>query len=267
MNEENKNVQATGTANNGINTNTNNENETKKGTKTMNKTAAKELTTEQKEQLEKLGNKILSNLTKNYALGKALIEVKALLEGTVEKFESYCKDHFKLAHAHVSRLMNYARVRDNIGMGNQNVYIPENTLRGLDRYSAEIQKQIWEEAKRLAGDQKMPNTKQVQDARKKIAPKDEQNPVDMKKQFRSRVLNAQVDLEKEKPVEIIRKAENVAKIKAVIKELVQRVELMPEEQTEICEIIKAKAEAEARELMTRKSMATEDKEIGEVKAA
>ena len=265
MNEENKNVQATGTANNGINTN--NENETKKGKNEMNKTPAKELTAEQKEQLKKLSKVILSNLAKNYVMGKALIQVKALLEGTAEKFEPYCKKHFKLAHSHVNRLMNYVRIRENIGMEDQKVYIPETTLRGLDRYSAEIQKQIWEEAKRLAGDQKIPTTKQVQDVRKKIAPKDEQNPGDMKKQFHSRALNAQVDLEKEKPVEIIRKAENVAKIKAVIKELVQRVELMPEEQTEICEIIKAQAEAEARKLMTRKSTETEDKENEEVKAA
>ena len=121
--------------------------------------------------------------------------------------------------------MNYARVRDNIGMGNQNVYIPENTLRGLDKYSAEIQKQIWEEAKRLAGDQKMPNTKQVQDARKKIAPKDEQNPSDMKKQFHSRALDIEVDLEKDKPADVIRKAENLTKAKAAIKEIVRRVEL------------------------------------------
>ena len=227
----------------------------------------RELTVEQFEKLQALTEQIRGDQTKNYALGKALLEVKNLLMGTGIGFENYCKKHFNIAHAHVSRLMNYARVRDNIGMGNQNVYIPENTLRGLDRYSAEIQKQIWEEAKRLAGDQKMPNTKQVQDARKKIAPKDEQNPSDMKKQFHSRALNAQVDLEMEKPVEIIRKAENVAKIKAVIKELVQRVELMPEEQTEICEIIKAKAEAEAVALMTRKSTDTEDKETREVKAA
>ena len=265
MNEESKNVQTTETTNNNTNTNnTNNTNE--KGTKAMNATPAKELTQEQKEQLEKLSKQILGSLTKNYVLGKALIQVKALLEGTTEKFEPYCKEHFKLAHSQVNRLINYAKVRDNIGMGNQKVYIPENMLRGLDKYTAEIQKAIWEEAKRMAGDQ-MPTTAQVQDARKKIAPKTEQKPGDQKMQFRSRALNAQVDLENEKPVEIIRKAGDVAKIKAVIKEIIQRKELTAEEQKEICEFIKIKAESEAMELMTPKSAVSEGKDNSEVKAA
>jgi len=180
MKEESKNIQAAGTTNN---TNNTNNKETKKGKKAMNTTPAKELTAEQKTQLQKLSKEILGNLTKNYALGKALIEVKALLEGTAEKFEPYCKEHFNLAHSQVNRLMNYAKVRDNIGMGNQAEYISENTLRGLDRFTAEIQKQIWEEAKRLAGDQKMPTTAQVQEARKKVAPKTEQDLGDKKKQF------------------------------------------------------------------------------------
>jgi len=264
MGKENKNVQTAGTASN-MNS-TNSKKETKKGNKAMNATPVKELTAEQKEQLKKLGEEILGNLTRNYALGKALSEVKALLEGTAEKFEPYCKEHFKLAHSQVNRLMNYAKVRDNIGMGNQEVYIPENMLRGLDRYSAEDQKRIWEEAKRTAGDQ-MPTTAQVQEARKKIAPKTEQNLGDKKMQFHSRVLNAQVDLEKEGPVEIIRKAENVAKIKAVIKEIIQRKELTAEEQKDICEFIKIKAESEAMELMTPKSADSEGKDNGEVKAA
>ena len=261
MGEEKKTVQTTGNA-----TNTNDKKEKKKGTKAMNATPAKELTQEQKEKLEKLSKQILGNLTKNYALGKALSEVKALLEGTAEKFETYCKEHFKLAHSQVNRLINYAKVRDNIGMGNQDVYIPENMLRGLDRYTAEIQKAIWEEAKRMAGD-RMPTTAQVQDARKKIAPKIEQNPGDKKMQFHSRALNVQVDLENEKPVEIIRKAENVAKIKAVIKEIIQRKELTAEEQKEICEFIKSKAESEAMALMTSRAADSEGKDNGEVKAA
>lgn len=261
MKEESRNIQAAGTTNN-----TNNK-ETKKGKKAMNTTPAKELTAEQKTQLQKLSEEILGNLTKNYALGKALIEVKALLEGTAENFEPYCKEHFNLAHSQVNRLMNYAKVRDNIGMGNQDEYISENTLRGLDRFTAEIQKQIWEEAKRLAGDQKMPTTAQVQEARKKVAPKAEQDLGDKKKQFHSRALNAQIDLEKEKPVEVIRKAETVAKVEAVIREVAQRVELTPEEQSEICEFIKSKAESEARELMSKKSTDSGDKESGELKAA
>ena len=263
MNEESKNVQTTETNNN---TNNNETTNNKKGTKAMNTTTAKELTQEQKEQLEKLSKRILGSLTKNYALGKALIQVKALLEGTAEKFEPYCKEHFKLAHSQVNRLINYARVRNNIGMGNQDVYIPENMLRGLDKYTAEIQKAIWEEVKRMAGD-RMPTTAQVQEARKKIAPKTEQNPGDKKMQFRSRALNAQVDLENEKPVEIIRKAENVAKIKAVIKEIIQRKGLTEEEQKEICEFIKAKAESEAMALMTSRAADSEEKDNGEVKAA
>ena len=257
MNEESKNVQTTETTNN-----TNNE----KGTKAMNATPAKELTQEQKEQLEKLSKQILGSLTKNYVLGKALIQVKALLEGTTEKFEPYCKEHFKLAHSQVNRLINYARVRNNIGMGNQEVYIPENMLRGLDKYTPETQKDIWEEAERMAGD-RMPTTAQVQEARKRIAPKTEQNPGDRKMQFHSRALNVQVDLEKEKPVEIIRKAENVAKIKAVIREIILRKELTEEEQKEICEFIKAKAESEAMELMTPKSADSEEKDTDKVKAA
>ena len=265
MNEESKNVQTTETTNNNTNTNnTNNTNE--KGTKAMNATPAKELTQEQKEQLEKLSKQILGSLTKNYVLGKALIQVKALLEGTTEKFEPYCKEHFKLAHSQVNRLINYAKVRDNIGMGNQKVYIPENMLRGLDKYTAEIQKAIWEEAKRMAGDQ-MPTTAQVQDARKKIAPKTEQKPGDQKMQFHSRALNTQVDLENEKPVEIIRKAGDVAKIKAVIKEIIQRKGLTEEEQKEICEFIKAKAESEAMALMTSRAADSEEKDNGEAKAA
>ena len=263
MGKEQKNVQTTGTANN-MNSN-NSKKEMKKGTKAMNATPAKELTQEQKEQLQKLNEEILGNLTRNYALGKALIQVKALLEGTAEKFEPYCKEHFKLAHSQVNRLINYARVRNNIGMGNQEVYIPENMLRGLDKYTAETQKAIWEEAKRMAGD-RMPTTAQIQDARKKIAPKIEQNPGDKKMQFHSRALNEQVDLENEKPVEIIRKAGDVAKIKAVIKEIIQRKELTEEDQKEICEFIKDKAESEAMELMTPKSTDSEEKD-GEVKAA
>lgn len=264
MGKEQKNVQTTGTANN---TNSNNsKKEMKKGNKVMNATPAKELTPEQKEQLKKLSEEILGNLTRNYALGKALSEVKSLLEGTAEKFEPYCKEHFKLAHSQVNRLMNYAKVRDNIGMGDQDVYIPENMLRGLDKYTAEIQVKIWEEAKRMAGDQ-MPTTAQVQDARKKIAPKTEQKPGDKKMQFHSRALNVQVDLKNDKPVEIIRKAENVAQIKAVIKEIIQRKGLTEEEQKDICEFIKSKAESEAMELMTSRSAGSEEKDNGEEKAA
>ena len=261
MGEEKKTVQTTGNA-----TNTNDKKEKKKGTKAMNATPAKELTLEQKDELKKLNEEILGNLTRNYVLGKALIRVKALLEGTAEKFEPYCKEHFKLAHSQVNRLMNYAKVRNNIGMGDQDVYIPENMLRGLDKYTPETQKDIWEEAERMAGD-RMPTTAQVQEARKRIAPKTEQNPGDRKMQFHSRALNVQVDLEKEKPVEIIRKAENVAKIKAVIREIILRKELTEEEQKEICEFIKAKAESEAMELMTPKSADSEGKDNSEVKAA
>ena len=121
MGKENKNVQTAGTASN-MNS-TNSKKETKKGNKVMNATPAKELTPEQKEQLKKLSEEILGNLTRNYALGKALSEVKALLEGTAEKFEPYCRAHFGLAHSQVNRLMNYARTRDNIGMGDRDVYI------------------------------------------------------------------------------------------------------------------------------------------------
>ena len=86
-------------------------------------------------------------------------------------------------------------------------------------------------------------------------------------QFHSRALNAQVDLENEKPVEIIRKAGDVAKIKAVIKEIIQRKELTEEEQKEICEFIKAKAESEAMALMTSRSADSEGKDNSEEKAA
>lgn len=86
-------------------------------------------------------------------------------------------------------------------------------------------------------------------------------------QFHSRALNAQVDLENEKPVEIIRKAGDVAKIKAVIKEIIQRKELTEEEQKEICEFIKSKAESEAMALMTSRSADSEGKDNSEEKAA
>lgn len=240
-----------------------------KGNAAMNKKtpAAKVLTDEEKKQLKELNTRILDNLTRNYELGKALREVKTLLEGTTEKFGDYCETHYKLAHSQVNRLMKYAIVRDNLGLGDQNVFIPENTLRGLDKYDAELQRKIWEEAKALAGDQKMPTTAQVQDARKKVAPmEDGSNPADMKKQFHSRALNSQVDLEQETPVEVVRKAETVAKVKAVIREIAQRVEMTAEERNEICEFIKAKAEAEAMDLMTRKAE-SEDREDAEVKAA
>lgn len=55
------------------------------------------------------------------------------------------------------------------------------------------------------------------------------------------------------PADVIRKAENLAKAKAVIKEVIRRVELTPEEKEEICEFIKTKAEEEAMALMTPKS--------------
>ena len=74
-------------------------------------------------------------------------------------------------------------------------------------------------------------------------------------------------VEKDKPVEIILKAESVAKIKAVIKEIIQRKELTAEEKKEICEFIKIKAESEEMELMTPKSAVSEEKDNGEVKAA
>ena len=47
--------------------------------------------------------------------------------------------------------------------------------------------------------------------------------------------------------------ENLAKARDAIREVIQRVELTPEEKEEICEFIKAKAEEEALALMTPKS--------------
>ena len=47
--------------------------------------------------------------------------------------------------------------------------------------------------------------------------------------------------------------ENLAKARDAIREVIQRVELTPEEKEEICEFIKAKAEEEAMALMTPKS--------------
>lgn len=236
-----------------INTVTVTTKETTKGNANMSKATPKELTAEQKEQLEGLRQQILGLLTKNYELGKALIEVKALLAGTTVKFEPYCKKHFGLAHSQVNRLMNYAKTRDNIEVGDQNVYISENTLRGLSKYPAATQKKIWEEAVKLAGDKKIPTAAQVSDARKKVVPKDDLNPSDLKKQFHSRALDADVDLETEKPVDVIRKAENLAKTKAAIKEVIRRVELTPAEKDEICEFIKTKAAEEAMALMTPKT--------------
>lgn len=52
---------------------------------------------------------------------------------------------------------------------------------------------------------------------------------------------------------MIRKAENLTKAKAAIKEIVRRVELTQKEMVDICEFIKTKAEEEAMELMTPKS--------------
>ena len=49
------------------------------------------------------------------------------------------------------------------------------------------------------------------------------------------------------------KAKNLAKARDAIREVIQRVELTPEEKEEICEFIKAKAEEEAMALMTPKS--------------
>ena len=238
----------------------------KKGNGPMNKAALKELTEDQKTQLAALNERILGSLTKNYVLGKALIEVKELLKGTVEKFEPYCKEHFNLAHSQVNRLMHYAATRDNIGMGEKDVYIPENTLRGLDKYSADVQKKIWEEAEKLAGEEKIPTSANVADARKKIAPKDEPKQ-DLKKKFHSRALNADVDLEKEKPVDVIRKADSVAKIKSVINEVVLRVELTSEERKKICEFIKTKAAEEAMALMAPKSATGKSENKGVEKVA
>ena len=238
----------------------------KKGNPKMNAKPTKELTAEQKKQLEALNERILGSLTKNYELGKALIEVKALLKGTVEKFEPYCKEHFNLAHSQVNRLMHYATTRDNIGMGDEEVYIPENTLRGLDRYPAETQMAIWEEAKKLAGEKDIPTAANVADARKKIAPKEEPKQ-DLKKKFHSRALNADVDLEKEKPVDVIRKADSVAKIKSVINEVVLRVELTSEERKKICEFIKTKAAEEAMALMAPKSATGKSENKGVEKVA
>lgn len=230
----------------------------RKGNANMDKAAPKELTAEQKKQLEALNERILGSLTKNYELGKALIEVKALLRGTVEKFEPYCREHFNLAHSQVNRLMHYAATRDNIGMGEKDVYIPENTLRGLDKYSADVQKEIWAEAEKLAGKEKIPTSANVADARKKLAPKDEPKQ-DLKKKFHSRALNADVDLEKENPVDVIRKADSVAKIKSVIGEIVPRIKMTQKDREAICELIKAKAEEEAMALMDPQSPAEGNK--------
>lgn len=230
----------------------------KKGNPQMNAKPTKELTEEQKKQLEALNERILGSLTKNYELGKALIEVKALLKGTTEKFEPYCKEHFNLAHSQVNRLMHYATTRDNIGVGEKDVYIPENTLRGLDRYPAETQMAIWEEAKKLAGEKDIPTAANVTDARKKIAPKEEPKQ-DLKKKYHSRALNADVDLEKENPVDVIRKADSVAKIKSVIGEIVPRIKMTQKDREAICELIKAKAEEEAMALMDPQSPAEGNK--------
>ena len=238
----------------------------KKGNPKMNAKPTKELTAEQKKQLEALNERILGSLTKNYELGKALIEVKALLKGTVEKFEPYCKEHFNLAHSQVNRLMHYATTRDNIGMGEKDVYIPENTLRGLDRYPAETQMEIWEEAKKLAGEKDIPTAANVADARKKIAPKEEPKQ-DLKKKFHSRALNADIDLDKEKPVDVIRRADSVAKIKSVINEVVLRVELTSEDRKKICEFIKIKAAEEAMALMAPKSATGKSENKGVEKVA
>ena len=219
-------------------------------------TAPRELTAEQKEKLQALSERILGNLTRNYELGKALIEVKALLEGTAEKFEPYCRNHFGLAHSQVNRLMNYTRTRDNIGMGEQDVYISENALRCLANDPAELQKKICEEAKKLA-EGEIPTTANIKDARKQLVPEVAE---EAKKQFHSRALDADVDLETEKPADVIRKAENLTKAKAVIKEVIRRVELTPEEKEEICEFIKAKAEEEAMALMTPKSAEAKEEE-------
>ena len=215
----------------------------------MNTSPAKELSQEQKDELKKLNEEILGNLTRNYVLGKALIRVKALLEGTAEKFEPYCRNHFGLAHSQVNRLMNYARTRDNIGMGEQDVYISENALRCLANDPAELQKKIWEEAKKLA-EGEIPTTANIKDARKQLVPEVAE---EAKKQFHSRALDADVDLDTEKPADVIRKAKNLAKAKDAIREIIQRVELTPEEKEEICEFIKTKAEEEAMALMTPKS--------------
>ena len=220
-------------------------------------TASRELTAEQKEKLQALSERILGNLTRNYELGKALIEVKALLEGTAEKFEPYCRAHFGLAHSQVNRLMNYARTRDNIGMGDRDVYISENALRCLANAPAELQKMIWEEAKKLAEGQKIPTTENIRDARKRLVPEVAE---EAKKQFHSRALNADVDLDTEKPADVIRKAKNLAKAKDAIREVIKRVELTSEEKEEICEFIKAKAEEEAMALMTPKSAEAKEEE-------
>ena len=164
-------------------TNTATVNTDKKGTK--GKTAAfhpalRELTAEQQEKLRALNAQILSNLTRNYELGKALIEVKGLLEGTAEKFEPYCRKHFGLAHSQVNRLMNYSRTRDNIGMGDRDVYISENALRCLANDPAELQQKVWEEAKKLAEGQELPTTENIKEARKHLVP---EVAVEVKKQF------------------------------------------------------------------------------------
>ena len=212
--------------------------------------APRELTAEQKEKLQALSERILGNLTRNYETGKALIEVKSLLEGTAEKFDPYCRAHFGLAHSQVNRLMNYARTRDNIGMGDRDVYISENALRCLANDPAELQQKIWEEAKKLAEGQELPTTENIKEARKRLVP---EVMGEVKKQFHSRALDADVDLDTESPADVIRKAKNLAKARDAIREVIQRVELTPEEKEEICEFIKAKAEEEAMALMTPKS--------------
>ena len=54
--------------------------------------------------------------------------------------------------------------------------------------------------------------------------------------------------------------ENLAKARGAIREVIQRVELTPEEKEEICEFIKAKAEEEAMALMTPKSAEAKEEE-------
>ena len=71
--------------------------------------------------------------------------------------------------------------------------------------------------------------------------------------FHSRALNADIDLDTDKPVDVIRRADSVAKIKSVINEVVLRVELTSEDRKKICEFIKIKAAEEAMALMAPKS--------------
>ncbi len=92
-----------------------------------------------------------------YESGKALVELRSrrLYRSTHKSFEEYCFERFGFQRAHSYRLIDAARVVDNLSSGCLQIgdILPssESQCRPLIKLEADEQRQIWQEAVEQVG--------------------------------------------------------------------------------------------------------------------